>query len=516
MALMPVLGGLAMLSAYVDAKYSIRSDITQIRCMRRQAQYWQELCKERGDSDWSYYHTIHCTYGKNDYDEALLFEDRSWTYSQFRGEIGRLAIAFQKLGMTNRTVVGMYINNSPEFMLAWWALFKIGAIPSPINTSVTEEPFRHCLRVSDSSFLLCSYELYEAANRSLTGHDVGPLEHVVLYDYDAYPKVPLADSVTLLVQNQLDPLHPSMSDWPIETRPKVGPKDTSQYLYTSGTTGLPKALIWPCGHATLGASRHRWPMMFEKPRRTYICTPMFHGGAAFALLPPTFSTGGTIILARKFSRKNFWADMRRTRANMMFYIGEMIRYLVQAPADPMHPDEKNGHSLEVIYGLGLTAPVWKAFRERFGVPWICEYYSASEGTGAISNSNWSNERGVARVAHWGPLMRSSWFGQKTFYIIKIDMETMEVIRDPKTGLCLECMYDEVGEAVMRIAPPLQRSHDYVGEKGKKATEEKLIADVFVKGDLFWRMGDALSMVSSTQLFLNKHYANSCTRTRRVS
>ena len=289
MALIPALGGLALLSAYIDAKYSIRNDITQIQCMRRAANYWQELNTKHGDSDWSYYHTIHCTYGKSEYDEALLFEDRSWTYSEFRAEIGRLAIAFQRLGITNRTVVGMYINNSPEFMIAWWALYKIGAIPSPINTSVTEEPFRHCLRVSDSQYLLCSYELYEAANRSLSGHDVGPLKHVVVYDYDTYPKVPLEDTVTLLSQNQLDPLHPSMSDWPVETRPKVGPTDTSQYLYTSGTTGLPKALVWPLGHAMMGASRNRWPMMFEKPRRTYICTPMFHGGAAFALLPPTFA-----------------------------------------------------------------------------------------------------------------------------------------------------------------------------------------------------------------------------------
>jgi acyl-CoA synthetase (AMP-forming)/AMP-acid ligase II len=497
MALVPLVGGLAMVGAYLDAKYSIRSDLAQIRAGKNGLKYWQQLCAEYGEDDWSYYHLIHKTYGKNEYDEALLFEDRSWTYSQFRMEIGRLAIAFQKMGITNRTVVGMYINNSPEFMFSWWALYKIGAIPCPLNTSITEEPFRHCLRVSDSKFLITTYELFDAANRSLSGqHDIGVFEKIGLYDYDTYPSKHLPDTVTLLSQQNLDPLHPSMADWPKESRPKVGPEDTSQYLFTSGTTGLPKALIWPVGHANMGGSRYRWPMMFEKPRRTYICTPMFHGGATFALLPSTFAMGGTIILVRKFSRKNFWNDMRRTQANMMFYIGEMIRYLVQAPPDPHHPDETKGHSLEVIFGLGLTAPVWKQFRDRFGVKWIAEYYGASEGTTAISNSNFSNERGVAKVAHWGPLMRSKWFGQKTTYIIRIDMDTMEVIRNPKTGKCIQCEYGEVGEAIMRIVPPLQRSHDYVGEKGKKATQEKLITNVFEEGDLFWRMGDALSMVST--------------------
>ena len=179
---------------------------------------------------------------------------------------------------------------------------------------------------------------------------------------------------------------------------------------------------------------------------------------------------------------------------MLFYIGEMVRYLVQAPPDPVHPDETKTHGMEVIYGLGITAPVWRAFRNRFGVPWITEYDSATEGTSVICYSKLSTEEPVAKVAHWGPLMRSSWFGQDTFYIIRIDMESGDVIRDPKTGLCIQVAYDEVGEAVNRIRPPLQRTHDYVGEGGQEATEKKLLRDVFAKGDMFWRLGDALSMV----------------------
>lgn len=201
-----------------------------------------------------------------------------------------------------------------------------------------------------------------------------------------------------------------------------------------------------------------------------------------------------MILARKFSVRNFWHDVRRTRANLLFYIGEMARYLVQAPPDPVHPDETKTHGMELIYGLGITAPIWLAFRDRFGVPWISEYYGATEGTTSISYSNHSNKKPVAKVARWGPLMRNSWIGQDTFYIIRIDMESGEVIRDPKTGLCIEAGFDEVGEAINRIKPPLQRAHDYVGEGGPEATEKKILRDVFAKRDVFWRLGDALSMV----------------------
>ena len=492
----------------LDAKYSIRSDLGQIWAARKSKKHFEQLCKEYGEDDWSFYHVLHYTQGRNEYNEAFLFEGRSWTFAQLRAEIGRLALAFQAMGIQNRTVVAMMIDNSPEFYFCWWALFKIGAIPAPINTSITQEPFRHCLKISAAEYLICTYELYKSVRDSLdfdtpenwNGQEYSdsriPLvKSVSIYDYGAYnqrPKLPAG--VNVIVHEKLPAVSAEMAKWPRELRPKVGREDTSQYLFTSGTTGLPKAATWPNGYAHMAANPHRWPVMFEKPRRLYACTPMFHGGATYALLPATVRAGGCVILARKFSVRNFWHDVRRTRANILFYIGEMARYLVQAPPDPVHPDETKTHGMELIYGLGITAPIWRAFRDRFGVPWITEYYSATEATTSINYSNFSNKKPVAKVAHWGPLMRNSWTGQDTFYIIRIDMETGDVVRDSKTGLCIQTGYDEVGEAVSRITPPLLRIHDYVGEGGPEATEKKLLRDVFAKGDLFWRLGDAMSMV----------------------
>lgn len=500
--------GALVTGAALDAKYSIRSDLAQIRSGRQQRKHWEHLCKTYGDDDWSFYHILHKTYEQNDYDEAFLFEDRSWTYAQFRAEVGRLALEFRKMGIDNRTVVAMMINNSPEFYFVWWALFKIGAIPAPINTAITQEPFRHCLKISAAEYLVCSFELYGAVATSLDlervgAFDEGPyrdprlpvLKCIFTYDYGTYPShASLPPGVPIIKHESLTPVTPAMASWPREGRPKIASTDTSQYLFTSGTTGLPKAATFPTGYCHMAGNFRRWPHMFEKPRRLYACTPMFHGGATYALLPATVAAGGTVILARRFSVRNFWHDVRRTRANMLFYIGEMARYLVQAPPDPVHPDEKKTHGIEVIYGLGIIAPVWRAFRTRFGVPWITEYYSATEGTSSICYSNFSNEKPVAKVAHWGPLMRSSWFGQDTFYIIRIDMESGEVIRDPETGFCIQAEYGEVGEAINRIRGPLQRTHDYVGEGGLEATEKKLMRNVFAKGDLFWQLGDALSMV----------------------
>ena len=251
------------------------------------------LNESSDDDDWSFYHVLHKTYGQNEYDEAFLFEDRSWTYGQFRAEVGRLAIAFQERGIRNRTVVAMMINNSPEFYFCWWALFKIGAIPAPINTSITQEPFRHCLKISAAEYLVCSSELYGPVHASLDldtaaswqgkqyfDSRIPPLRSVYVYDYGTYPQPSaLPPGVNVIVHEKLSPVTPEMAAWPRESRPKLTMEDTSQYMFTSGTTGLPKAATWPTGSGHMAANPHRWPNMFEKKRRFYACTPMFHGGA---------------------------------------------------------------------------------------------------------------------------------------------------------------------------------------------------------------------------------------------
>ncbi|EXJ76915.1 hypothetical protein A1O3_10072 [Capronia epimyces CBS 606.96] len=529
----------AVSGMYLDAKYSIGEDVEQMRAGKRMQKHVEHLYRLHGEDDWSFYHVLHSTYEANhhiDSDsgraqaEALVFEERSWTYRRLREEIGRWAqVLQQRLGVRNRMVVGLFINNSPEFIFTWWALHKLGAIPAPINTSVTGDHVKHCLKVSEAEMLISTYELAAVVGQTFNlnfhsnldqnnSHSPGTdgsitpaafplnpscprLRCIVLYDHNTYPAPDQqwtssngddngngnTISISVIRHDDLPPVVPEMGDFPAASRPKVLHTDPCQYLFTSGTTGLPKALMWPAGYSLSATCAGRYPGMYDKPRRFYICLPMFHGTAAFAAMPPTHATSGTIILARRFSRREFWADVRRSRANAILYIGELLRYLVQAPPDPRFPDEKD-HGVELAFGLGLSPTVWRSVRERFGIPWIVEYYSASESTTSLVNSN-RNDRGIGKVSHWGPLMRR--FGQDTFYIVRTDLETGDIWRDPKTGFCQKTRPGEVGESICRIAPPVQKRHDYVGEGGSEATEKKVLRNVFAKGDEFFRLGDAM-------------------------
>ncbi|KIV93858.1 hypothetical protein PV10_05042 [Exophiala mesophila] len=482
---------------YLDAKYSISSDVAQVVGGKMMQKYALEMAKKHGEDDWSFYHVLHCSYDDNHHTnkEAFVFEGRSWTYRQLREEIGRVAEALQRLGVKNRSVVALFINNSPEFLMVWFALYKIGAIPAPVNTAVTGEHIRHCVKISEAELFITTYELCGTAGKALDNPGVGDLRRlrqVVVYDYNSYaPSAELPSDILLIRQDDLPPTTPEMGDFPKSKRPKITPTDASQYLFTSGTTGMPKALNWPAGYSFLTTFYKRWPGMQAKYRRFYICLPMFHGTATFAALPATFASSGTVILARKFSRSQFWYDIRTYKANAILYIGEMFRYLVQSPPDSRYPNEKD-HDVDLAFGLGLAPKVWRGVRERFGIEWIVEYYSASEATVSLINSN-KNDFGVGKVARWGPIMQNRYLGQDTLYIVKTDLESGELIRDPKTGFCIKCKYGEIGESICRILPPIQRRHDYVGEGGVEATQKKVLTNVFQKGDEFFRIGDALMM-----------------------
>lgn len=123
------------------------------------------------------------------------------------------------------------------------------------------------------------------------------------------------------------------------------------------------------------------------------------------------------------------------------------------------------------------------------VDWIVEYYSATEATSLLLNST-RNDAGVGKVAYWGSRVRH--FGQDMFYIINADLGSGEILRDPRTGFCIPARMDELGEAICRIKPPIQRKHDYVGDGGAQA-RKKTLRNVFRKGDECFRLGDALSM-----------------------
>ncbi len=157
--------------------------------------------------------------------------------------------------------------------------------------------------------------------------------------------------------------------------------DRALTIYTSGTTGLPKAAN--VSHRRL----LQWSLWFAglldtgPDDRMYDCLPMYHSIGGVVATGALLVRGGSVVIREKFSASQFWNDVTDWDCTLFQYIGELARYLVDAPA---HPRERK-HRLRLACGNGMRAEIWQQFQSRFEIPRILEFYAATEGNVSLYN-----------------------------------------------------------------------------------------------------------------------------------
>ncbi len=244
-------------------------------------------------------------------------------------------------------------------------------------------------------------------------------------------------------------------------------KDVFCYVYTSGTTGLPKAAVIR-NQRMLGANLVFGHLMHRAGPGDviYVPLPLFHSNALFLGWGSALATGAAIALRKKFSVSQFWDDIRTFDATSFVYIGELCRYLLQAPERP----EERQHRLRVAVGNGLRAEIWEKFQKRFSIPMVREFYGSTEGNAPALN--WRGRPGMI-----GRKLRKQ-------AVIRCDPETGELIRNPR-GFCEEVGVGQSGLLVGKLTPWLT----FDGYVDAKATAQKILTNVFKRGDRYFNTGD---------------------------
>jgi fatty-acyl-CoA synthase len=256
----------------------------------------------------------------------------------------------------------------------------------------------------------------------------------------------------------------------------VGPGDLALILYTSGTTGLPKAANFSHMRMLFMMSGFVGGLRPRASDRIYDPLPLYHSTGGVCAVGLAFFSGGALILKRKFSVHEFWGDVHKYGATMFEYIGELCRYLLNAPPSPL----ERGHKIRVITGNGLRPEIWREFQARFAVPRIVEFYGATEGN--VSMLNYDGTVGaVGRVPDYLEWLLPS-------RVVRFDVEKEMPVRGAD-GLCIECGPDEVGETLGGISKRAGR--EFEGYTNRADSDKKMLRDVFKKGDLWFRTGDLM-------------------------
>ncbi|EUC41554.1 hypothetical protein COCMIDRAFT_105874 [Bipolaris oryzae ATCC 44560] len=459
------LAAASALAAYVNAKYHVAQDIETLKFKRNSTKYYEQLVKTNRQSPWYTFPLQVERYGDN---LCIWSRTKTYTWRQAHDRAVQWANFFLAQGVKPGDMVATYLMNSADFMILWLGLFCIGAAPAHLNYNLKDEGLVHCLKIAGVKLVLVDedegcQERFE--NVRATVEDLG----IRAFKVD---------------ENMLAEVYQGSTTVPgDEYRENVRGRDPTCLLYTSGTTGLPKAGKYMVSRfhergdpdnlnfgLKAGPDGDRW----------YCCMPLFHGTGGMLTLS-AMTSGLSVAIGRKFSIRTFWDDIHDSQSTMFVYVGETARYLLMAPP---HPKERD-HRLRGMYGNGMRPDVWRRFKERFNVPEVMEFFNSTEGVlGLVVHNKGPFTDNV--LAQHGALVRAA---LHSIYIpVAVDPETGELLRDPKTGFAKRNSYNEGGEILVAV-PSEDAFAGY--HNNPKATAKKFERDVFKKGDLYYRSGDAL-------------------------
>jgi solute carrier family 27 fatty acid transporter 1/4 len=211
----------------------------------------------------------------------------------------------------------------------------------------------------------------------------------------------------------------------------------------------------------------------------YNTLPLYHTAGGMLGVGNILLFGSTMVLRKKFSASNFWTDCVKFNCTVAQYIGELCRFLLLTPKKP----EESTHNVRMMFGNGLRPQIWNEFQSRFNIKEIGELYGATE-----SNANLANMDNTPGAIGFVPQFAKPIYPVE---LIKCDEETGEPIRNEE-GFCMCCEYGEPGVFIGKIGSK-DPARAFSGYSDKKASEKKVLSDVFKSGDKYFNSGDILVM-----------------------
>lgn len=377
----------------------------------------------------------------------LRMGDQKLTYRDANAAANRYAAVLAARGVGQGDVVAIMLRNSPNTVLAMLAAVKCGAVAGMLNYHQRGEVLAHSLGLLDAKVLIAETDLVSAVAEC---GGSGSTETLTVEDLERF-------AVSAPATN------PASAS-------AVHARDTAFYIFTSGTTGFPKASVmthlrWLKALAAFGGIGLR----LKSSDTLYCCLPLYHNNALTVALSSVINSGATLALGKSFSASKFWDEVIANDATAFIYIGEVCRYLLNQPAKPTD----RAHKVRLIAGNGLRPEIWDEFTERFGIARVCEFYASSEGNAAFIN--------IFNVP------RSTGVFPMPLAYVEYDPDTGAPLRDDN-GRVRRVPAGEPG----LLLSPVNRLQPFDGYTDQESSEKKLVRNAFREGDCWFNTGDVMS------------------------
>jgi fatty-acyl-CoA synthase len=449
----------------------LRGDVTYLRGALRTLRLTKPIARNPARIFPVVVEEIAARYG----DKPALVSDReSLTYRGLVERSCRYSRWALAQGLAKGEVVALLMTNRPEYVAIWLGVVRAGGTVALLNTNLSGAALAHCIDIVTPRHVIAAGDLVDTLKSSEPYRKTAPL---IWIHGDAK-----SDSGERPDDHpRIDQAAASLDASPLSAaeRPALTIEDKALFVYTSGTSGMPKAAN--VNHFRLMLASHAFAgVMGTRPDdRMYDCLPMYHTSGGVCATGALLAVGGTVFIREKFSAREFWDDVVTRQCTLFMYIGELCRYLVHAPP---HPRER-AHRLRLCCGNGLRPDVWTQFQSRFAIPSILEFYGATEGNVTLFNIEGKP----------GAVGRIPWFLKRSFptAIVRFDLDREVPIRNAQ-GFCEEAAAGEVGEAIGRIFnDPSKPAGRFEGYADAAENERKILRGAFERGDSWFRSGDLM-------------------------
>ncbi len=305
-------------------------------------------------------------------DKTFLFSEtdgRSWSYAEFDAAVNRTANMLRSEGIRKGDVVSLLLPNSAEYIIAYFACWKIGAIAGPVNSLLKADEIEWVVGNSESKLLLVGSEFLDRI-RAIKEPPAVIFDHV--------------DEAAGDLDDALD-----------EARIDAG--DDAIIIYTSGTTGKPKGCLLTNQNLIANAGQIANWMGFGENDRLLTVMPLFHMNAVSVTTMTALYAGASTVVTPRFSATRFWDIIDKYEITSFGSVATMLSMLLakeeERRASPDGERRVSGRE-RLRFAMCGSAPVpaelLKRFEQTFGCL-VIEGYGLSEST-CRSTFNPPNEK----------------------------------------------------------------------------------------------------------------------------
>jgi long-chain acyl-CoA synthetase len=294
-------------------------------------------------------------------DKQFLYceaDGRRYTYAEFNAAVNRAARMLSSHGIKKGDAVSLLMPNGVEYIIAYFACFKLGALAGPVNSLLKAEELTYVIANSEARALLVGSE-FQSRVESLRG-DLPDLQHVIVFDDEA-------QATAQFKEGEL----PS---------PSIDKQDEAIIIYTSGTTGKPKGCLLTHGNVVANARQITEWLNFTDRDCLLTMMPLFHMNAVSVTTMTPLYAGASTVVSPKFSASRFWQIISDYEVTSFGSVATMLSMLLSTYPDGVPPNLKTDQLRFAMCGSApVPAEVMKKFEETFNCL-VIEGYGLSEST----------------------------------------------------------------------------------------------------------------------------------------